>query len=60
MANKKIAVEPQTGWFGEKLINELRVILKNNYGREHDDMELQSIGLNVARFVYASEACHAV
>jgi hypothetical protein len=45
----------QTGWFSETLINELKELLKTLYGHEHDDIELQRIGLNIAQFVYTKE-----
>jgi hypothetical protein len=50
----------QSGWFNEKLIAELREILKLRFGREHSDIELQQIGLHITQFVFIKEAKNAI
>jgi hypothetical protein len=51
----KMGAKVTNGWLSKRLITELRSILSRLYGHNHDDMELQRIGLNIARFVYVKE-----
>lgn len=43
------------GWFSEGLMSELSQILKKQFNTSPDAMELQQIGLNIARFVFMKE-----
>ena len=43
------------GWFSKSHISKLRIIMRELYGSEHSDTELQEIGLNIARFVLVKE-----
>lgn len=45
----------EQGWFSETLTAELGQILKNKFNTSPDNMELQQIGLNIARFVFMKE-----
>lgn len=50
-----ISSDNAQGWFSEDLMSELGQILKNQYKTNPSALELQQIGLNIARFVFMKE-----